>query len=385
MAWNEPGGGKDPDPWGNRKKDEGPPDLDELVRKMRERFGGLFGGRSGGGGGRRGGGAAASFSLGLLIAIGLLLWAASGIYIVDEAERGVVTRFGKFADVTAPGLHWHIPYPIERVEKVNVKEVRNVTHKAQMLTRDQNLILIDIAVQYQVSDPKSYLFNVREPDYTLKEATESALREVVGSKSMDEILKPGGREIVVIETQQHIQRILEIYKAGLLVAKVNMQSTQPPDAVQDAFQDAIKAEEDQVRYRNEAESYARDILPKAEGEAERLLEEARAYKLRVTEDARGQTSRFTQTLAEYRKAPQVTRQRLYLDTMQQVLGSVSKVVIKVEQGNSIMYLPLDRFLTGKRYPQATSAQGAAEQLSNSDSSGASSSRFSTSSRQREGR
>lgn len=385
MAWNEPGGGKDQDPWGQRGKEQGPPDLDELVRKVQNKFGGLFGGRGGGGGGRRGGGPAASFSIGLIVVIAVVIWALSGIYILDEAERGVVTRFGEFNNVTTPGPHWHIPYPIERVEKVNVKEVRNVTHKAQMLTRDQNLIQIDIAVQYQVRDPKYYLFNVREPDYTLKEATESALREVVGSKSMDEILKPGGRETVVIETQQHIQDILDLYEAGLLVAKVNMQSTQPPDQVQDAFQDAIKAEEDQVRYRNQAEAYARDILPKAEGLAQQLLEEAEAYKLRVTEDARGQTSRFVQTLAEYRKAPDVTRQRLYIETMQEVLSNVSKVVVKVEQGNSIMYLPLDRLLTGQRLPKGMAGQGKGEESSGSGSTDSPVSRFGSSSRQREGR
>lgn len=346
MAWNEPGGGKDKDPWGNRNKQEGPPDLDELVRKMQDKFGGIFGGRKGGGGGRLGGGGAAGFGIGLIVAIVLIVWVASGIYIIDESERGVVLRFGNFSEVTDPGPHWHVPYPVETVEKVNVTKIFNVTHQAQMLTKDQNLIEIELGAQYRIRDAKEYLFNVREPDYTLKEATESALRQVVGGKTMDEILNPGGRQAVVQDTEDVIQEIVDNYKAGILVTKVNMQSTQPPDAVQDAFQDAIKAEEDEVRLKNQAEAYARDIVPRAEGAAQRILEEAEAYKVQITDKAKGETSRFVQIYNEYLTAPAVTRQRMYLDAMESVLSSVSKVVVKVEQGNSVMFLPLDRYLSG---------------------------------------
>lgn len=347
MAWNEPGNDKNRDPWGSRKNQDGPPDLDEVFRKLQEKLGGLFGGgkKSGGGGGNAGPGPLASLGLGMLLIIGLVVWGLSGIYILDEAERGVVLRFGKFQESTLPGPHWHLPYPIESVTKVNVDVLRTVTHKAQMLTQDENLIQIAMAVQYQVKNAENYLFRVRDPDYTLKEATESALRESVGSKKLDDILSEvGGREVLVNETERSVQEILDLYQTGLLVKKVNLESTQPPQEVQAAFEDAIKAREDQDRYKKQAEAYSRDILPKAEGDAQRLREEAEAYKQQVIAKAKGETSRFLQTLKEYKKAPGITRKRLYIETMEEVLSSVSKVMIKMKQGNSIMYLPLDRFM-----------------------------------------
>ncbi len=343
MAWNEPGG-NNRDPWGGRGDDQGPPDLDEVVRKMQDKLGGLFGGRGRSGGGGGGGGAGA-IGFGFLALVIAALWLGSGFYIVDSAERGVVLRFGKYAETVGPGWHWHVPYPVERVETVNVSQVRPAQHRAQMLTKDENLVQIALSVQYQVRDPEDYLFKVRDPDYTLKEATESALREVVGSKTLDDILsKTGGREVLVNETETNIQELLDLYQTGLNVVKVNLEGAQPPQEVQAAFDDAIKAREDEDRFKKQAEAYERDIIPKAEGDAQRFIEEAEAYKQQVIERARGETSRFLQTLTEYRKAPEVTRKRMYLETMEQLLSDVSKVVVKVDKGNSLMYLPLDKYL-----------------------------------------
>jgi len=343
MAWNEPGGGKDQDPWG-RKKDEGPPDLDELVRKMQAKFGGIFGKRGGsGGGGTRRPSPAMGFGMGLLVVIALVVWVLSGIYIVDSAERGVVLRFGEYQKTVGPGPHWHIPYPIERVHKVNVDQVRDASHRAQMLTKDENLISIAMAVQYRVKSAEDYLFNVRDPDYTLSQATESGLREVVGSRTFDDILgELGGRQVLVTETEQRIQALLDLYGAGLQVTKVNLQSAQPPEEVQESFEDAIKAREDKIRLTRQAEGYARDVIPRAEGNAEAIEQQAEGYRRQVVDAAEGETSRFTQVLTEYRKAPQITRRRMYLQTMESVLGNVSKVLVQLDQGNNILYLPLDR-------------------------------------------
>lgn len=355
MAWNEPGGGKDQDPWG-RRKEEGPPDLDELVRKMQAKFGGVFGKRGGGGGGRRGG-PAMGFGFGMLIVIAVVVWLLSGIYIIDPAERGVVLRFGEYKSTVGPGPHWHLPYPIEQVFEVNVDAVRDVRHSAQMLTKDENLMSIALAVQYQVKNAEDYLFNVRDPDYTLKEVTESALREVVGTKRLDDILsESGGREVLVNEAQERIQDLVDRYGTGLRVTKVNLENAQPPEQVQSAFEDAIKAREDEDRFKKQAEGYARDIIPKAEGDAERLEQEAEAYRRQVVDRARGDASRFTQVFQEYRKAPEVTRKRLYLDTMEDVMSRVSKVLVKVDQGNNVMYLPLDQV---NRSSAATAAGGVA--------------------------
>lgn len=354
MAWNEPGGGKDQDPWG-RRKEEGPPDLDELVRKMQAKFGGVFGKR-GGGGPSRTGGPAMGFGLGVLIAIAVIVWLLSGIYIIDPAERGVVLRFGEYRTTVGPGPHWHLPYPFEQVNKVNVDAVRDVKHRAQMLTQDENLMTVALAVQYQVKNAEDYLFNVRDPDYTLKEVTESALREVVGTKTLDDILsEAGGREILVTESETRIQELVDRYGAGLRITKVNLESAQPPQEVQAAFEEAIKAREDEDRFKKQAEGYARDIIPKAEGDAERLEQEAEAYRRQVVDRARGDTSRFTQVLEQYRKAPEITRKRLYLDTMEDVMARVSKVVVQVEKGNNVMYLPLDQL---NRAGGGSSAAGA---------------------------
>ncbi len=344
MAWNEPGNGKDKDPWGQKNRQDGPPDLDEVLRKLQGKLGGLFGGgprKTGSGEGSEG----LPFGIGLLLIIGIIIWMLSGIYIVDPAERGVVLTFGEYSDTVGPGPHWHIPIPIQSVEKVNVTELREASHRALMLTKDENMIQVDLAVQYQVKDIKNFLFNVRDPDYTLREASESAIREVVGDKTLDEILSAtGGRAVLVNEAQKKIQIILDKYVTGLNVIKANLRSLQPPQEVQAAFVDATKALEDEDRYKKQAEAYEFDILPKAEGDAQRLVEEAEAYRQQVIELARGETSRFVQTLKEYKKAPDVTRRRLYIEMMEDVMSSVSKVVVKVSSGGNIMYLPLDRFM-----------------------------------------
>jgi len=339
MAWNEPGGGNK-DPWGGKGNDDGPPDLDEIARKMRERMSGFFGKKGGKGGGK--GGSISTISFSLIGVLALAAWVLSGIYIVDPAERGVVLRLGEFNSITGPGPHWYMR-GIETVDKVNVDSLRTVSHRAKMLTKDENIIQVELAVQYQVRDAKEYLFEVRDPDYTLQEATESALREVIGAIPMDDFLS-GGRGVIVQQTKTLTQEILDKYKTGLILTSVNLQDPQPPEEVQGAFEDAIKAQEDEVRYKNQAEAVALDILPKARGNAVRLREAANAYREQVIAKAEGESSRFLQTLAEYEKAPEVTRQRIYLETMEAVLANTSKVLMQVKDGNSLMYLPLDKLM-----------------------------------------
>ncbi|MGB5260471.1 MAG: FtsH protease activity modulator HflK [Gammaproteobacteria bacterium] len=337
MAWNEPGGGNR-DPWGGRGGKDGPPDLDEVARKMRDRMNSIFGG------GKKGGGASSiSFSVVLILAI--VAWALSGIYIIEPAERGVVLRLGKFNKITMPGPHWYMR-GIERVDVVDVDQLRTVSHRARMLTKDENIIQVELAVQYQVGDAKQYLFNVRDPDTTLREASESALREVIGSSTMDAFFS-GGRGEIVRQTKDLTQETLDKYQTGLILTSVNLQDPQPPEEVQGAFEDAIKAREDQVRYRNQAEAFALDIIPRARGNATRMREAANAYREQIIAKADGETSRFLQTLKEYEKAPEVTRKRLYLDTMEQVLTNTSKVILQVQGGNSLMYLPLDKLMENR--------------------------------------
>lgn len=340
MAWNEPGGGKR-DPWGGGGN-EGPPDLDEVARKLRERMNSFFGGRSGRGGG---GGGGKPFSFGLVLVLALAAWVLSGIYIVEPAERGVVLRLGKFHTITVPGPHWY-PRGIDTVNLVNVDRLRTVSHRAKMLTKDENIIQVELAVQYQVKDAKDYLFQVRDPDITLQEASESALREVIGSSTMDAFLS-GGRGDIVRQTKDLTQNTLDRYQTGLMLTSVNLQDPQPPEEVQGAFEDAIKAREDQVRYKNQAEAYALDILPKARGDATRLREAANAYREQVIAKAEGEASRFLQTLTEYEKAPEVTRKRMYIETMEYVLANTSKVVMQVKEGNNLMYIPLDRLMESR--------------------------------------
>jgi membrane protease subunit HflK len=351
MAWNEPGGnGKDP--WGHRKNESGPPDLDDIVKKMQDKLSDLFGGGKGKGSdndergdGDGGGGEGLSWSAIAFIAVILLaIWSMFGFYIVQPAEIGVVTQFGRYKEpMTQQGLNWHWPYPIEQVQKVNVKEVRAVTHKALMLTKDENIVEIELVVQYLVNSAKDYLFNVRDPDNTLLQATESSLREVVGTSNMNGVLT-SERTRVAKDTKKLIQTIVDRYKTGLEVTQVNMQNAQPPSAVQAAFADVIKAREDEERSKNEAHAYANEIVERAKGFADKLRQEAKAYKAQVIARSEGETKRFLSILAEYERAPDITRQRLYLESMESVLSNTSKVMIDVQSGNNLMVLPLDRIL-----------------------------------------
>jgi membrane protease subunit HflK len=352
MAWNEPGGGNK-DPWSGKGGDQGPPELDEVVRKLQDKLGGLFGGgRPSGGGGdsggggslgplRRGGGA----GIGVIVGILLVIWLASGIYIIEPAERGVELRFGKFTEVTQPGPHWHIPFPIEQVVPVNVDQVSSFRHNATMLTRDENIVDIELTVQSRIQDPVDYLFQDQTPEKTMRDATETIVREIIGKSDLDFILTEG-RGRLGSDIQKGVQSLIdEQYKTGLQITSVNMQPAKPPDEVKGAFDDAIKAREDKERLENKAEAYANQILPQARGEAARIVADALAYKDKVIAEAEGEGARFLAVLAEFEKAPEVTRERLYLETVQDVLGNSGKVIIDVDQGNSLMYLPLDRLIS----------------------------------------
>ena len=349
MAWNEPGNGGSngsKDPWGNKggNKQDGPPDLDEVFKKLNEKVTSIFGGK----GGRSGGGnssAGGAKGLGFIAVILVVLWGLSGIYIVDEGREGVVLRFGGFNSITEPGPHWY-PRFVDKVEIVDVERVRSLniggtTHESLMLTHDENIVDILFAVQYKVSNVKDYVFNVRDPETTLRHVTETAMREIVGKNGMDFVIKDGRVEVAQ-RTKKLMQEILDIYKTGLVVTNLNMQNAQPPEQVQHAFNDAIKAREDKERLVNEAEAYSNDILPRARGKAARMTQEASAYRDEIVAKATGETDRFLKILKEYKKAPAVTRERLYLETMEEVLGKSNKVLIDVKKGNNLMYLPLDR-------------------------------------------
>jgi membrane protease subunit HflK len=348
MAWNEPGGNRSP--WGKRPE-QGPPDLDEVVRNLQKRLAGLFGGRgrggTGGNGSTGGGGAARSLGVGTVLVVLLIIWAFTGLYTVDAAERAIVLRFGKYQSTQQPGLRWHVPWPVETKSIVNIGNIDSFTDTTRMLTSDENLVEINLAVQFRRTDPLLYLFNVREPDATLKEVSESAIREVVGRSGLDFVLEEGRQEIAA-RTRDLIQRTLDSYKAGLEVTTVNLQDVKVPDQVRPAQQDAIKAREDKERLALEAQAYANDILPKARGAAARRLQDAQAYRARVVADAEGETQRFTQLLAAYERAPEVTRERLYIETMEAVLADSHKILIDTEGTGNLMVLPLDKLLEQSR-------------------------------------
>ena len=344
MPWNEPG--KDKDPWGQRN-DNGPPDLDEVLNNLKKKLNGVLGGGKGGGGSSNLSGRGSEDMSGLLllalIAISVV-WLLSGIYIVDEGKRGVETRFGAKTDVTMPGPHWRLPWPIDMVEQVDVEGIRTTNHNSQMLTEDENIVALSLAVQYNIKDAQSYVFEVREPDVTLRQAAETAIREVVGRNTMDFIITEG-RAVIATETKRIMQEILDSYNTGLNVLQVNLNEAQPPEEVQDAFADAIKAREDEQRIINEANAYRNDIVPKARGDAQSMLEEAEAYRTRVLKSSQGETERFNQLLAEYKRAPEITRERLYIETLEEIMTNNPKVVIDVPNGNNLTYLPLDKLMS----------------------------------------
>jgi membrane protease subunit HflK len=352
MSWNEPGGDKK-DPWSGRKNENGPPDLDEVIRSFQEKLGGIFGGGSGGGDSAGGG---SLKSLGVLAAGAIVLWGLSGFYIVDEGTRGVETRFGAYVSTTQPGLNWRFPSPIEQVQVVDVQNVQvvevgyrsggrqgggSVPREALMLTKDENIVDVRLAVQYQVKDAKDYVFNVLNPTATLKQVTEGVERAVIGHSTMDFVLTEGRSEIVA-EIQTEIQKVMDAYESGILITTVNLQDAQPPEQVQGAFEDAIKAREDEQRFINEAEAYSNEVIPVARGAASRKTQEAEAYQERVIAEATGEVSRFSQLLTEYNKAPKITRQRMYLESMEEVLSNTSTVMVDVKGGNNLLYLPLDK-------------------------------------------
>ncbi|MCG6943235.1 MAG: FtsH protease activity modulator HflK [Thiohalocapsa sp.] len=361
MAWNEPGGGGK-DPWGNSPNNAGPPDLDEIVRKLQERVSGLLGGGKGGGAGGGGGADISRRTIGIILAVLLIAWLFTGIYIVDPAERGVVMRFGAYAKTTEPGPHWHIPYPIETVQLVNVDEISSFTHKAAMLTKDENIVDVELTVQSRIQDAANYLFQDQAPEKTLRDATETVVRKTIGGSKLDFILTEG-RSAIAATIQERVQALLNGYKTGLLVTSVNMQPAKPPDAVKEAFDDAIKAREDKERLENQAEAYSNEILPRARGEAARILADAKAYRDRVIAEAEGQTARFSAVRTQYEKAPEVTRERLYIETVERVLGANNTVLLDVPGGNSLMYLPLDQLIGKPTRAQAGSNNKSSADLS----------------------
>lgn len=361
------GGGRGPD---------GPPDLEELWRDFNRRLSGVFsrrgpsgnGGDSGGSGGPRGPMSFRQFGggVGILVALVVAVWLASGFYIVDASQRGVVLRFGKYHNTTGPGLQWRLPYPIESNELVNVTGVRTVEigyrgternkvlKEALMLTDDENIINIQFAVQYVLSDPVEFLFKNRDPDEAVVQAAETAMREVVGKNKLDFVLYEG-REEIAVDVQSVMQKILDRYQTGIQISKLTLQNAQPPEQVQAAFEDAVKAGQDRERQKNEGQAYANDVIPKARGTAARLMEEAAGYRSRVIANAEGDASRFKQILTEYSKAPEVTRERMYLDTMQQMLTNSSKIMIDSKGSGNLLYLPLDKLMQAAGAATAGSA------------------------------
>lgn len=343
-----------------KKPNSGPPDLDKLWQDFNQRLTRLLGNKSGGGGDSNGGGfnpgmKGAGVGVGAIAAVVALLWLASGFFTVQEGQTGVVMTFGKYSHSTTPGFNWRWPYPIQSHEIVNVSQVRTVEvgyranaknkqpKEALMLTDDENIIDIQFAVQYTLKSASDWIFNIRDPEETVRQVAETSIREIVGKNKMDFVLYEG-REKVALDTSQLMQRILDHYQAGVQITNVTMQGVQPPEQVQAAFDDAVKAGQDRERQKNEGQAYANDVIPKARGAASRLLQEAEAYSARVTANAEGDASRFKQVLTEYQKAPAVTRDRMYLDTMQQIFANTTKVMVDAKSGSNLLYLPLDKLI-----------------------------------------
>lgn len=348
MPWNEPGGdggnNNQQDPWTGKNRGSGRNDAEEIVNKLNEKLGGLFGGGKSGGDGD--GNPVSYKGLGILAILLLAGWLFSGFYTVDAREEALVLRLGAYSETTGPGLHWHLPYPIETVEMVDVAQNRSAQDRSTMLTIDENIVDIAVTVQYKVSDSKLYAFNVLRPDDlrdqrngTLYQVMRSATRDVVGSSSMDFILREG-REQIAEQAKVLMQEILDGYQIGLQVIKVNLTYAEAPAEVKDAFDDANRAREDANRFENEADTYAKKVVPQARGQAARMLEEANAYREQVIARAEGDASRFSQLVEEYRKAPDVTRERLYLETMETVMSGTRKVIIDSQSSNNLLYMPL---------------------------------------------
>ena len=351
MAWND-------------NNNQTPPELDEVIKDFKNKFNSTFGGGSSG---KSGASKAAKGSFKYILILAVLVWLLSGIYIVDPAERGVVLRFGAFQTSTTQGPHWHIPYPIESVYKVNVEQVRateigfrnsqnsysgGVSSESLMLTKDENMVDVNLAVQYKIVDAKAFLFNVYQPELTLSHVVQSVIRQVVGDNTMDHVLTTG-RDQISQEVKTASQALLNDYGVGLMITAVTMQDAQPPIQVKASFDDVVKAREDEQRYINEARAYANDIVPKARGASQRIMAEAEAYKSQVVSKSEGEAYRFTQILTEYLKAPEVTRERLYRETLEDVLSSTNKVIVD-SSSNSLMYLPIDQLINANRTSKSSS-------------------------------
>ena len=363
MSLNDPQwGNRGNDNGGDKRPNQGPPDLEEMWRDLNQRLSGMLGKRGNGGGNRGGDRPPVEINprflgggIGLLLAVVLLVWLASGFYIVDASQRALVLQFGRYKESTESGLRWRLPYPIQSHEIVNISGVRTievgyrgsernkVLKEALMLTDDENIINIQFAVQYILKDPVDYIFNNRSADESVMQAAETAIREIVGKSRMDFVLYEG-REQIAIKASNLMQEILDRYKTGILISKVTMQNAQPPEQVQAAFDDAVKAGQDRERQKNEGQAYANDVIPKARGTAARLAQEAEGYKQRLIATAEGDASRFRQINAEYAKAPEVTRNRMYLETMQQVYSNTSKVMVDAKGQGNLLYLPLDKLM-----------------------------------------
>ncbi len=351
MAWND-------------NNNQTPPELDEVIKDFKNKFNSTFGGGSSG---KSGASKAAKGSFKYILILAVLVWLLSGIYIVDPAERGVVLRFGAFQTSTTQGPHWHIPYPIESVYKVNVEQVRateigfrnspnsysgGVSSESLMLTKDENMVDVNLAVQYKIVDAKAFLFNVYQPELTLSHVVQSVIRQVVGDNTMDHVLTTG-RDQISQEVKSASQALLNDYGVGLMITAVTMQDAQPPIQVKASFDDVVKAREDEQRYINEARAYSNDIVPKARGASQRIMAEAEAYKSQVVSKSEGEAYRFTQILTEYLKAPEVTRERLYRETLEDVLSSTNKVIVD-SSSNSLMYLPIDQLINANRTSRSSS-------------------------------
>ena len=335
MAWNEPNGNKDP--WGRKKQTSS--ELDDIVKNFSKFLNGMF--ETGGGSGE----GPTKKNVGILASVILVIYFLSGVYIVNDGERGVVLQFGEFVNIQGPGPHW-VPRIIQGYEIVDVSRIRSVQQKAVMLTEDENIVSVNFAIQYDIKDASNFIFNLRDPDETLRASGESAIREVLGKNKMDFVITEG-RESIAASTKDLLQTVLDDYESGINVQTVNILEAQPPEQVQDAFADAIRAREDEQRYINEAVAYKNEIIPLARGEAKQILEEAKAYKVKLIKSAEGEAMRFRQLFTEYEKSPTVTRERLYLESVESVLGNTTKVMIDLEGGNNLLYLPLDKILEQK--------------------------------------
>ena len=351
MAWNEPGN-NEKDPWKNKGgKNQGPPDLDDLLKDIGNKFGGIFGGKNSGGGSGK---SFSSIGIMVLLVVAILVYAFNGFYTIKEAEKGIVLRFGQYAGMIEPGLSWKWTF-VDRIIPVDMQTTRNLPSSGFMLTKDENVVRVEMEIQYRVVDARNYIFSVTNADESLSESLDSALRYVIGHENMDAILT-SGREEVRQSVWQELEKIIEPYNLGLIIVDVNFKDARPPEEVQDAFDDAIAAQEDEVRFLREAEAYARGIEPRARGRVKRLEQEALAYKSQILLDAEGDVARFNKLLPEYQAAPAVTRQRMYIKSMENVYSNTSKVMVDVDGGNNMIYLPLDKIMQQQSGGQRSTQQ-----------------------------